>query len=557
VTPRAARAARIAIATFYFVSLAAGVALGMKVVVDGYSPVPFADFWSQFDFIERAVRGDIGLGDLWAQHNEHRILLARLQFVVDYRFFGGTNVFLFASIVASCLLLAATFAAAVWLDTRDWLLTLGMAAVAGTSTMSSAGIENLNWSFQVAFVQVFLFAVLAIAAVVAAARTASSRRRLLLVCAAALAAGAATYSMANGMLTWAVIVPLAVALGLGRRVSILLAALGAAVVASFLWRLEVTTGGSLSDPVGLVTFVALYLGSAVWGAGRSEAALVGTVGLLLVPVLIVLAWRSRAERSVALPFAAGVATFVLLTAVQTAVGRIGLGTSQALSSRYSIASFTFWLALTAGLLIALRERFGSASLAVPTALACATAASLLVSYGMLPADSYHPTVTAGKELAVIAHRVGVDDTSGKVVGVEGGPVVERTFRWMQRERLGPWAPGGMVDGQPAADSVRPAARPCLGGIEWNEPVDRGRRLRGWIAAPDGEATPSSLVVLDARGRPRGLGLGGMHRPDVRERGRSTSDRSGFVAYVRGAPDEPVSVVLLDADNAVCRLAGGG
>ena len=217
---------RIAFAAGFVVVFAVGVALGLRVMVDGYSPVPFADFWAQFPFIERSVRGDFGLGDLWAQHNEHRIALARIQFLLDYRFLDGTNVFLFASIAASCLLLAATFAVAVWLDTRDWLLALGMLAVAGTATMSPAGIENLTWAFQVQFVQVFLFAALAILAVVVAARSEATSRQAGLTAAAALAAIAATYSMANGFLVWPIVVALAVVLHLKVRVAGALALVG-------------------------------------------------------------------------------------------------------------------------------------------------------------------------------------------------------------------------------------------------------------------------------------------------------------------------------------------
>ena len=110
---------RLALGVSFVAVLAVGIALGVRVMIDGYSPVPFADFWEQFPFIERSLRGDLGIDDLWAQANEHRIALARVQFLLDYRLFDGTNVFLFAAIAASSLLLAATLAAAVWLDTRD------------------------------------------------------------------------------------------------------------------------------------------------------------------------------------------------------------------------------------------------------------------------------------------------------------------------------------------------------------------------------------------------------------------------------------------------------
>ena len=117
------------------------------------------------------------MGDLWAQWNEHRIFLARLQFLLDYAIFGGTNVFLFAAIGASCLLLAATFALAVWSDPRDWLLGLGTLAVAGTAALPLAGIENLTLAFNVRFVQMFLFAAVSILAVAAGARSLVTRHQ--------------------------------------------------------------------------------------------------------------------------------------------------------------------------------------------------------------------------------------------------------------------------------------------------------------------------------------------------------------------------------------------
>ena len=70
---------RAAIATVFGALMATGVGLGIWVMVAGYSPVPFADFWGQFPFLERAVGGDLRIADLWAQANEHRILIPRLE----------------------------------------------------------------------------------------------------------------------------------------------------------------------------------------------------------------------------------------------------------------------------------------------------------------------------------------------------------------------------------------------------------------------------------------------------------------------------------------------
>src|SRR5690349_8591139 len=70
-----------------------------------YSPVPFWDMWPGYvDFWVRLSEGEWGAW--WAQHNEHRIVLARLLFWVDHAVFGGTIGFLF---VVNYLLALAGF----------------------------------------------------------------------------------------------------------------------------------------------------------------------------------------------------------------------------------------------------------------------------------------------------------------------------------------------------------------------------------------------------------------------------------------------------------------
>ena len=339
---------RLAWAFLYVAILAIGVALGIQLVVDGYSPVPYGDLWAQFPFIERGVRGDFDVGDLWAQWNEHRIFLARLQFLVDYSIFGGTNVFLFAVTVASCLLLAATFSLAVWADSADWLLALGTLAVAGTSALPLAGTENLTLAFNVHFVQTFLFATVSILAVVAGASSKVASRQAIWSGVAAIAAIAATYSTANGVLTWAVVVLLGMLLPLERRFTTALGITGAVTAATFLWHFEFSEGRTLSDPVGLVHFVALYLGSAPTPSAGT-AAIAGAAGLVLFALLCRLFWMGRSIARSSSRSAPALQRFCVLTAAVTAVGRLDFGTSQALASRYSIGSFTFWLALFVGL----------------------------------------------------------------------------------------------------------------------------------------------------------------------------------------------------------------
>jgi hypothetical protein len=502
------------------------------VVVVGYSPVPFADFWGQIPFLERAVGGELRLGDFWAQANEHRILVARIQFVLDYRLFEGTNVFLFAAIAASCLALAVTFGAAVWLETRDLLLTWGAFCAAAAAAFSPRADENLTWAFQVQFVQVFLFAALAILAVVVAARGSPA----VWSAATAVAAIAATYSMANGLLVWPIVILLAVLLGLRRRYAVALGVVGAVTSATYLWRLDFGAEGSLSDPLRLLAYAFVYLGSAFGGPGEAVAGVVGTTGLALFALLCVLAWR---RRTAAMAFGFGVALFVLLTALQTAVGRLDLGIEQALSPRYAYSSFTFWLALLVGFLTPLREHLGRReAVGAPAYLAAAALVALLVGVTSVPSRTSLQADVFGKETAVLAYRAGVDDPSGTLTGGAQPAVIADTFRWMEENDLGPWAPGGMVEDMRFEFPPNPGDVPCAGAIEHVERVPGGVRVTGSIAPPAGEQASRNLVVFDGEGNARGQGRIG----------------TGFVAYARGSP-RPLAVALVaeDGRNAACRL----
>ena len=70
-----------------------------------YSPIPFYDMWDAYlNFYVQVNQGDIAYW--WSQHNEHRIVLSRILFWIDIRFFQGRIWFL---IVINYLLITITF----------------------------------------------------------------------------------------------------------------------------------------------------------------------------------------------------------------------------------------------------------------------------------------------------------------------------------------------------------------------------------------------------------------------------------------------------------------
>jgi hypothetical protein len=552
------------------VLLGVGVGLTIWVTVASYSPVPFADFWGEFPFLERALAGHVRLADLWAQANEHRIFLPRLQFLLDYSLFDGTNVFLFAVIFLSCLLIACALAAIVWRETHDWLTTWVFFAAAAIAMLSPAATENLTWAFQVGFVQAFLFGTAAILAIVLAARSGPGMRpQQMWIAVAALGALAATYSLANGLLLWPLLVVIALALRLGYRSTGLLAGVGLAATFSYLWHFDSSAGPeaygeNLKQPVAMLKYVAVYLGSPLRPLDVYAAAFVGVIGLGLFALLCVVAWRERFGPSVTSPAGAGLAMFMVLTAGETALGRVNLGLTQALSSRYATASALFWLGLLLGFLRPVLDRVRLSVRVSGTereiGLWVYLGAAVLVAFGVSVATfpdrvSIRESAIA-KEFAVLSFRTGVVDR-GALTGVSPfEPLVESSFRWLKSERLGPWAPGGMVDGArfTLPQKVRVQTR-CSGRVESVEPVTGGLRLAGWIASAGGAPTSHQLAVVDGSGEQRGLGIVGTHRHDVKTSGAASSDWTGFVAYARGRPSPPLGILLVGADHrsAACSL----
>jgi len=89
-----------AIAIFSYAILLAGIiTMGFSayMVVVSYSSLPFWDGWVHVAFVARGGN-PYTLAWLWSQHNEHRMLIPRLFWLADLRWFHARQVFLLASI---------------------------------------------------------------------------------------------------------------------------------------------------------------------------------------------------------------------------------------------------------------------------------------------------------------------------------------------------------------------------------------------------------------------------------------------------------------------------
>lgn len=511
-------------AAFMLLMALIGLGLTWRAIMLGYGPLPFWDQW------ERVTPGQ-HISRIFQPHNEHRIILPTLFFILDSGVFAGRNLFLLISIqIIQAAHLALLIAFARRAGVTGPHLTLA-GALGAILLFSGAQIENFYWGFQVQFVLVFLLA----SAGIATAVLAPSRLRYDLA-AGALTLGAAI-SLSAGLLAAPVALAAALLAGAGlRRLAVLggvlvLAGIGYAI------GYESNPGHSdpiesLKHPVDVLYYVVVYLGAPFGDAiadgplARAWPALadpvnaskwVGAMGLgawLAFAPLILLTTGPRA-RIVLL----AIAGFVLAAAGLTALGRWELGAQQAMASRYATPVLNFWTCLYflfGSLCVTGRFRFRRAASLAWMLAGLAAAVMLLGNWrgwtDMAEAQGER------LQLAETAVLVGVGDPA-VLAGVYPAParVIEQRSA-LSSQRLSIF---GRKEydwlGQAVENLDFAASTDCLGAFDvreaaGGEPV--GLRVFGWAWDQAAARPVETLLIADSTGRIVGLAYGGRPRPDV-------------------------------------------
>lgn len=326
------------------------VAETLRAVVPAWSALPWMDEWVTVELIRALQAGEMSLREvLFAQHNEHRILIPRLVFFADDVLFGGQGRFSLVAIFAVQALHAALFGLLI-LRARParpgrWALAAVMVAI----MFGLRQAENFTYGFQVQFVGVFAGATLGFVLfgrAVAQARAGRAAWPALAGCLAAVLAS--TLTMANGLAAAVILVPLALLARMRPWVGVLCAAWAIALALVYFDGYQPVAhhshpSESLRHPVAFLAYVAAYLGS-LWTSGQMVVALpVGAVGILATVAAVLRAARRPATPPAALALV-GIMLFVGAAAAVTASGRLSFGIGQALSSRYATGSAAFWAA---------------------------------------------------------------------------------------------------------------------------------------------------------------------------------------------------------------------
>jgi hypothetical protein len=196
--------------------------------------VPWADQWVVVQELEQRAHGAPLWHILWSPYWGHRLVIPRLLFLADARWLSLASL--------TWLTLVLQVAHIALLIALAWLLlgrrSLALFTVAVTTILnlmlSPFQMENFVWGMQTMFPLVFVAATGSFFCL--SLGSAPNRRSDL---ALGLALGIiSSYSMPNGILVWPMLVAQSVYLRNSRKIVMVVAGLGTAVMAAYLWHYQ-------------------------------------------------------------------------------------------------------------------------------------------------------------------------------------------------------------------------------------------------------------------------------------------------------------------------------
>jgi hypothetical protein len=324
--------------------------------------IPFMDDWQFVPLLEKAKNGSLTFADVWAPHDEHRLLLPRSIIVISMFATGGDYrvqsliTFSVVAVISACLLwlmvrLDGSRSSVLW----TWVL-------ANIALFSPIQFHNWLWPMQFAYFLPYTFLALCFCALYA--RVPALPKFVL----AAIFALAGNFSFVQGNLIWPAALPIILFApkilekGVRRNFAIAWVVLGTVAVTFYFWGLEhnaaiseyayghdgvpptISTLRQLREhPANTIFRMGLFVlgmfgNSIARGFPVSNnlvfSQICGAIVLMLALIGLAMAWRRRLFFNHALPWAC-LLLFTFLTAAFVCVGRVWRGQYQPLTPRYT------------------------------------------------------------------------------------------------------------------------------------------------------------------------------------------------------------------------------
>ncbi|MBV8847733.1 MAG: hypothetical protein JO307_33380 [Bryobacterales bacterium] len=515
---------------------------------------------------------------LWAQHNEHRIPWGKLAEYTDLKLFGGRNISLLLEIYFLRLL---EYLFLFWMFHRSGVSRAQMLTVLGFALFCiyyPIQIENFCWGFQTVFVCLPAAACIAIGAAVlhgCSTSTQGSRSWWSWAMAASLCAGiVAETSLASGVFIWPILLIVSIIYRTPLKSKLLILYVGAMAVAAYLWGYVSPSQhsnpfSSLRQPVAVARYVLAYLAFS-WDPKLPDSSawptffqLIAICAIAVVAVALVKALLFGPKTGQLQIFLACYATFLLIVAASTALGRVSFGVEQATSSRYQSLALDFW-ACVGGILVLWRcgSRTSSSRL---------VEIQTLMFVLLIASVPRFTSAASGAEARQHALEEGwrqVTQSPSTAAGVLYPLPIPEAYAYLRFHHLGPPM-------QLPLDATGAVTRPeglRVNGYRILPPAD----CEGWldsvkkVSGKEGEITaagwawnakpakrPNRVLLADARGDVMNTTDVNVPRPDVPKAIPHIRDvNTGWVLTTHAQPGAVVRAFAVSDDStAVCPLTG--
>ncbi len=314
--------------------------------------IPYWDQWELVPLLEKMHNHTLTLADLWAQHNEHRIMFPKILMLLLARL-SNWNIFL--ELCTNMVLATFTFLFLLSiLRSASEITSFWLKMFISLMIFSIVQYDNWVWGWQIQF---FLSVLGTVIAIWAANKWEGKAVGLAVTI---LASVLSSYSFSSGLMTWPVVL---VVLLLQKKwkwkhIIILLLACIATVLLYFHKYTKPVQHPQilffLDNPLVFIRYVLTYLGASLayfpYNWACSLASVVAVIILVLTSWAIFNIWRFDRQKLSRLSPWLALALYACLSACVTGLGRAGFGWKQALESpRYTTVSL--FLPLSAAILI--------------------------------------------------------------------------------------------------------------------------------------------------------------------------------------------------------------
>lgn len=550
----------------------ATVASTLYIVFHDYVRLPHYDEWDMIGHWYKTWRDtDSSWWHLFDQHNEHRIAVPRLIFFSDLKWFEGSGIFTLGCLISIQLIHSIFLYALVCKSLR---FKLGASLITGGLVVllmfSALQIRNLVWGFQLQFVGVFALSTLAFFSLLQHTPTRThpnSRISELPFALGIMFSIGATFTMANGLLTW----PIGLLIGAQQRWPLrkffFFLACGCITWFGYFHNFEFNPGHvnpwkALESIWILIQYVAIYIGHPISPFWQELAMGIGMAGILITTVSVILfifdkdnaRFDSKASRTLL-----AVSIFILLTALITGLGRVNFGLEQAASSRYSTPAVIYWISsITILLTVQLKNSRTKAALRHLSGFLIFSAIASAITYQFkVPEIAEHLART--RMAAASSLWAGVYDESTIHHIYPRPKQVMDKIGILQEGRLSLFSiDAATLVGQPLnARLVMASGNDCTGHIDKVKMVksdNNGIRLVGWAINTQTQKRADPVVFV-TNNVINGIAFSGKQRPDVEKIFPEISD-SGWLGYAKIWPGETLQAYAVVSDGqAACLLNG--